>query len=173
MTDNEDITIDVDATYRIELKGKTEPKYTISQQISAWLQKNLEGLTDDHDKTLFSKVNTGYNEETLKTFGGKPVCDVYINNVEYSDTFEVTQPDKVNTIILFYFKGANNNSYMEACALHDYIMQEFINNEDFQELEGIVSETRIKNSELRIQPIRKKWGVVGAFELSHWLILRY
>ena len=170
---NDDIEVDVDATYRIELKGKTTPEYTISQQISAWLQENLEGLTDDHNHKLFSRVNTGYNEETLKTFGKQPVCDVYINNIEYSDTFEVTQPDKVNTIVLFYLKGASNKSYMDACALHDYIMQEFITNDDFKQLDGIVSNTRIQNSELRIQPIRKKWGVIGAFELSHWIIQRW
>ena len=172
MTSN-DIEVDPDTTYRIELHGKTTPQYTISQKISAWLQENLEALTDDHNKKLFSRVNTGYNEETLKTFGRQPVCDVYINNVEYQDTFEVTQPDKVNTIILFYMKGASNKTYMDACALHDYIMQEFITNDSFRELEGIVSNTRIENSELRIQPIRKKWGVIGAFELSHWIIQRY
>lgn len=173
MTNNDDIILDVDATYRIELKGKTLPEYTISQQISAWLQENLTSLTDDHNRKLFSRVNTGYNEETLKTFGKQPVCDVYINNIEYRDVFEVTQPDKVNSIILFYLKGASNKSYMDACRLHDYIMQEFIVNEDFKVLPDIISDTRILNSELRVQPIRKKWGVIGAFELSHWIIPRY
>lgn len=170
---NDDIEVDVDATYRIELKGKTTPTYTISQQISAWLQENLEGLTDDHNKKLFKKVNTGYNDDSLKTFGRQPVCDVHISGIEYSDTFEVTQPDKVNSIVLFYMKGATNKAYMKACALHDYIMQEFIVNEDFKQLKDIVSNTRIQNSEIRTELIRKQWGVIGAFELSHWIIPRY
>ena len=31
-------------------------------------------------------------------------------------------------------KGANNNAYLQCCALHDYIMQEFIENETFRRL---------------------------------------
>ena len=175
MTNNaDDIIVDVDATYRIKLKSKTKPEYTISQQIAEWLQTNLESLTDDEDKPLFNKVNTGYNEDSLKTFGRQPVCDIHVgNNIEYSDTFEVTQPDKVNSIVLFYMKGANNKNYMNACSLHDYVMQEFIVNDDFKELDGIVSNTRIQNSELRTQLIRKQWGVIVAFELSHWIIQRW
>lgn len=48
-------------------------------------------------------------------------------------------------------------------------MQEFNVNEDFQCLAGVVIETYITNSQLMMQPIRKKWGVMGAFELSHQL----
>lgn len=173
MTNNNDIEVDPETTYVVEVSGKTLPEYTISQQISAWLQSNIAGLTDDKNNVIFSKVNTGFNQDSLKTFGKKPVCDVYINQVVYSDTFDVTQPDKVHTIVLFYLKGASNNSYMQACMVHDYLMQEFITNDNFKKLTGIVSNTYIKNSELRIQPIQKKWGVIGAFELSHMIIQRF
>lgn len=166
---NDDITVDVDLTYSFTVSGKTSPKFTMSTRISQWLTENLSGLTDDDDNILFSKVNNGYNENTLKTFGVRPVCDVYINNIDYKTDFDITKPTKVNTIVLFYLKGANNTTYMKACNIHDYIMQEFATNEEFKELEGIVKDTFIKNSELMMQPINKKWGVMGAFELSHTL----
>ena len=170
MTNNDDyIAVDVDATFRFKIEEKIAYQYTISQQISAWIQKNLEELTDDDNKKLFSHVSTGFNEDALKTFGNQPVCDVYINNTGYDHTFDVTQPEQVNSVVLFYLKGASDKSYMNACAVHDYIMQEFIENENFKSLDGIVSDTRITNSELRVQSIRKKWGVMGAFELSHHL----
>ena len=170
MTNNDDyVVVDVDATYHFKIEEKIAYKYTISQQISAWIQKNIEELTDDDDKKLFSRVSKGFNEDALKTFGNQPVCDVYIKNTDYDDTFDVTHPEQVNTIVLLYLKGASDKSYMNACAVHDYIMQEFIENENFKSLDGIVSDTRITNSELRIQRIRKKWGVIVAFELSHQL----
>lgn len=162
-----DITLPVNETYRFTLTGKTSKNYGLAYKISQWLVTNLSGLLDDDNNVIFSKVNTGFNENSLKTFSGKPTCDVYINNIEYSTDFDESRPATVNTIVLFYFKGANNHAYMKACELHDYIMQEFITNPDFQELEGIVQNTYIKNSELMTQPINKKWGVMGAFELSH------
>ena len=170
MTNNDDdISVDVDLTYSFTVSGKTSPEFTMSTRISRWLTENLQSLTDDDDNLLFSKVNNGFNENTLKTFGAKPTCDVYINNIDYSTDFDITKPVTVHTIVLFYLKGANNTSYMKVCTLHDYIMQEFATNEQFKELEGIVRDTFIKNSEIMMQPINKKWGVMGAFELSHTL----
>lgn len=169
MTNQDDITVDVDLTYTFTISEKTLPDYTMSTAISQWLVDNLSNLKDDNDKIIFSKVNTGFNENSLKTFGKQPVCDVYINRIEYGTDFDVCSPKRVNTIVLFYLKGANNHTYMQVASLHDYIMQEFATNPDFKELPGIVRDTIIRNSQLMMQPINKKWGVMGAFELSHTL----
>ena len=166
---DDDISVDVDLTYSFTVSGKTQPEFTMSTCISQWLTDNLTGLTDDTDNPVFSKVNNGFNENNLKTFGAKPTCDVYISSIDYSTDFDITKPVMVHTIVLFYMKGANNTSYMKACSIHDYIMQEFATNPEFKELDGIVKDTFIKNSQLMIQPIQKKWGVMGAFELSHKL----
>ena len=155
--------------YEFHFTERTIPDYSISVAISEWLVTNLSSITDDDDNVVFSKVNTGFNENTLKTFGKKPVCDVYINSIEYDTDFDHSAPKTVNTIILFYLKGANNHTYSQVCAIHDYIMQEFIENESFRRLEDVVLDTHITNSELMSQPINKKWGVMGAFELSHQL----
>ena len=167
MTNNYDIEIDPEATYTFKVSEKTNPSFKLSKTISEWLVTNLSNLTDDDDNVIFNKVNTGFNENNLKTFSGKPTCDVYINNIEYSPDYDYDAPLTVNSIVLFYFKGANNVAYMKACELHDYIMQEFITNDSFQQLSGVVRNTFITNSELMMQPINKKWGVMGAFELSH------
>lgn len=171
MTNNDDdiIEVDMDETYTFTITERTCQDYTMSSAISAWLKDNLESLVDDYNHPIFGKVNNGFNEEVLKTFGKKPVCDVYINRVQYDGNFDYHIPQTVNTIVLFYLKGANNHSYTKACELHDYIMQEFIENESFRRLPNVVKDTYIINSELRIQPLKKKWGVIGAFELSHTL----
>lgn len=169
MTDiTEDNTIvDIDETYTFDVTEKTIPDYRMAARILAWITENLENLVDDHDRPIFGKVNTGFNESTLKSFGKKPVADVYINNVEYTSYFEVNRPSYANTIIIFYLKGANNPTYMKASELHDFIMQEFIENEEFRCLESVVRNTTITNSEIQNQPIQKKWGVIVAFELKH------
>lgn len=161
--------MNTDIRYTFELSETIMFDYKFASQISAWLQENLENLTDDDKNIIFGRVNTGFNENTLKTFGKKPVCDVYINNVEYTGDFDNHTPQKVHTIIIFYLKGANNHTYLKACELHDYILQEFLENESFQRLDDIVRNTYITNSELMTQPINKKWGVMGAFEITHEL----
>lgn len=77
-------TINPEAEYEIKLSEKTTPDYTISTLISEWLQDNLTGLTDDEDNPVFNKVNLGFSEENLKSYGVKPICDVHINNSEYN-----------------------------------------------------------------------------------------
>lgn len=169
MTDiTEDNTIvDIDETYTFDVTEKTTLDYRMAVRILSWISENLENLVDDHDRPIFGKVNTGFNDSTLKSFGKKPVADVYINNVEYTSDFEVNYPSNVNSIIIFYLKGANNPTYMKASELHDFIMQEFIENEEFRCLESVVRNTTITNSEIQNQPIQKKWGVIVAFELKH------
>ena len=169
MTNNDDIIVPVDLEYELHITGKISPDYTMTQTISEWLHDNIAGLVDDRNNKLFNKVNYGFNEDNLRNFGNRPVCDVYIDNIEYDTTFSESKPSKVHSIIIFYFKGTNNKAYMKACALHDYIMQEFACNEDFTVLPGIVRDTYIEGSRVMNQQIRKQWGVMGAFELTHIL----
>ena len=169
MTQDNDITVELEEKWELELTGKIKPKYGMAHTISNWLKTNLEQLTDDKNELIFSKVNLGFTEDNLKSFGVKPVCDVYINNVTYDPTFDVDMPTTVNSIIIFYSKGTSDNSYLNACDIHDYLLQELLTNDDFQQLGNIVRDTYVTNSQLMMQPIRKKWGVMGAFELSHQL----
>ena len=159
----------LDDDYEFTVAEKTSQDYKFASSISNWLVTNISSLTDDNDNTLFSKVNNGFDSDTLKTFGKKPVCDVYIDSVEYDGDFDIHKPIICHTIIIFYMKGANNVAYGKACELHDYLMQEFVTNESFQTLSDVVRATYITNSRLMTQPIQKKWGVMGAFELSHTL----
>ena len=160
--------VDLDEVYTFTIAERTKPEYSMSSQISNWLKTNLETLKDDTNHTIFGKVNLGFSDESLRTFGKKPVCDVYIDNIVYDTDFDNQSPVTVNTMVLFYFKGANTPVYGKACELHDLLMQEFLTNTDWQR-SSIVRETRIINSEIRIQPLNKKWGVIGAFQLSHEL----
>lgn len=163
------IEVDLDERYHFTVTERTIQDYKMSSAISNWIRTNLEGLTDDNNNTIFGKVNNGFNENALKSFGNKPVCDIYINKISYEGNFDNHIPESVETLIISYLKGANNHTYMKACELHDYIMQEFIENEEFQRLDNIVKETYISDSEFRIQPLNKKWGVVVAFQLTHTL----
>ena len=161
--------LETDITYTFEISENLTPDYRMAQAISIWLRDNLAGLTDDNGNVIFNKVNTGYNEETLKSLGKKPACDVHISSVDYDTDFTDNKPVTVHTIVLFYFKGANNNAYKKACELHDYMMQEFIENQEWKILPDVVRDTIIVNSELMNQPTNKRWGCMGAFELSHLL----
>ena len=173
MTNNDMIEIDPDTTFQFCISGKVQPSFKMTVAISEWLVNNLSALKDDHDKTIFNKVNTGYNENNLKTFSGRPSCDVYINSIDYETDFDYCQPIAVKSIVLFYMKGANKTAYMKACELHDYLMQELITNDSWRSLtvkdKLIVKDTVITNSQLMMQPIQKKWSCMGAFELSHKL----
>lgn len=161
--------IPINETYTFTLSDKTTVDYKIAKTVSEWIHTNLENLTDDKDNTIFSKVNYGYDENRLKSFTKKPVCDVYVNNIEFDNDFETSKPDKVNTIIIFTLKGANNHVYLKACEVHDYLLQEFTVNDSFKELPGKVSDTRITNTRLMNQPSQKLWYVMGAIQLSHHL----
>ena len=169
MTNEDNIIVELDETYTFTVQEKLSQDYKMSIQIIEWLQRNIASLTDDNDKTIFSKVNTGFDSDSLKTFGNKPVCDVYINRVSYDGDFDNHTPQKVHSIIIFILRGANNVTYEKACELHDYIMQEFIENEEFRILDDVVSDTWIDDSQLMTQPVRKKWSVMGTFELTHLL----
>lgn len=167
--ENETIKVIETPVYTFTIKDSTNPEYGVTTQIINWLQENMESLKDDYDKSIFGKVNTGFNDNLLKTFGKKPVCDVYINNIEYDGDFEDHVPRKVNSIILVYMKGANNVTYIKACELHDYLMQKLITDTSFRRLTDVVEDTYITDSEIRVQSIRGGMGVMGVFKLSHTL----
>ena len=175
MTDN--IDIEVDAEYTFNLEEVTSSDYKVSKHIVEWLKGNMENIEDKDGHKLFSKVNYGYNENTIKGFGKKPVCDVYINNITYGSDFAHNVPTTVNSFIICYLKGNMNNAYLKACELTDYLIQEFNDNEDFRGLSltidenvlNIVRDTFIRNVELQVIPGAKTYGVLSAFELEHEL----
>ena len=159
----------MDVTYEFTIKGKTSPDYQCCVSIIEWIKTNLESLTDDNNHTLFGKVNYGYNTETIKGFGKKPVADVYIDTLNYGSDFDDNYPDTVNSFIICYLKGNMNNAYVKACELTDFLIQQFEENEEFRELDSIVRYTRVANVELQIIPSAKSYGVICAFELQHKL----
>ena len=165
----EDETVEVTETptYTFTITEKTQPDYIIARQILEWIHENMESLVDDYGHKIFGKVNFGFNDDILKTFGKRPVCDVYVRNVEYEGDFDGHIPIKVHSIVLFYLKGANNQTYLKGCELHDLVMQEFITNNEFKHLTDVVKDTYIMNSEIRNRNIRGGYGVMGAFELTH------
>ena len=165
--DPNQIDVDVEEFYTFCITKQVEPVYGVSTNILEWLKQNMESMLDDLEHPIFGKVNTGFNDNILKTFGKKPVCDVYINKVEYDTDFDRTIPVRVHSIVLFYLKGANNHTYLKGCELHDLVMQEFITNHSFKWLDNVVRDTRVTNSEIRNQTIRGGYGVMGAFELTH------
>lgn len=166
--DPNQVEVDLDETYTFQITSKLQGNYGILGQILTWITENMEDLVDDYNKAIFGKVNIGFNENILKTFGKKPVCDVYIKGVDYETDFDAHIPVKVNSIVIFYFKGVNNRTYCKACELHDLLVQEFVTNEDWKRC-SVVRDTYIKSSNVSIQTIRGGMGVMGAFELSHTL----
>lgn len=173
--------VETDITYTFTITDKTLPSYKFTQPIIEWLKYNMENLSDDQDNKIFSKVNYGYNEDTLKGFGKKPVCDVYISNIGYDTDIYENKPKTVTSYIISYLKGNMNNTYSKACELTDYIVQQFNENNDFRELvlketieevtttTGIVRNTFIRDVRLKIVPAGKIYGVLCAFELEHQL----
>lgn len=164
-----DKEVDTDITYTFKVTERTSDITGVTTQILEWLHDNLEDLRDDLNKKIFGKVNYGFNDDNIKTFGRKPVCDVYLNKVEYDGDFEDHIPIKVNTFLIFYLKGANNHTYLKACELHDYLVSVLSNTESFKRLDNVVRDTYITNTEVRNQKIRGGYGVLGAFELTHTL----
>ena len=166
------VNVDPDAEYLFTITEETsDPDYRMAVRVSEWLHDNLEGLTDDNDEPIFNKISYGFDSEKLKTFGKKPTADIYIDHVEYGGTLDNPEPESVHTIVIFYMKGANDVAYMKTSELHDLLMQMFLTNEDWKILNGVVRNTVITNSQLMSQPGNKKWGCMGAFELTHYLYI--
>jgi len=166
------VEVDLDEHYTFQISEDTSnPDYRMATSVSQWIKGNLEALTDDNDKTIFNKISYGYDSEKLKTFGKKPTADIYIDHVEYDSTLDNCAPVSVHTIIIFYMKGANDVAYMKTTELHDLLMQMFLTDEDWKILPGVVRGTVITNSQLMSHPSNKKWGAMGAFELTHHLYI--
>lgn len=161
--------VEMEETYSYPLQESILPDYKCCHDITSWLQSNLESMVDDNNNTIFSKVNLGYSDDKLKSFTKKATCDLHINTVEFIDEFESSKIDKVNSIIVFKLKGNNNRVAETATILLDYLIQEFITNTEFRELDGVVSDTRITNAGIREQPNSSNWYVLGVIELSHHL----
>lgn len=176
------IIMDVDIEYEFDLAPITTDNYKVNKHIAEWLHNNMENITDAKNNKLFSKVNYGYNEDTIKCFGKKPVCDVYVNNISYDSDLTQNIPDTVTSFIICYLKGNMNATYLKACELTDYLIQEFNDNESFRRLtlrttvdketviRNIVRDTFIRDVQLQIIPSGKTYGVLCAFELEHELI---
>lgn len=168
----------VDVEYEFQLEPITHGNYKCAKSIVEWLHNNMENITDSRGKTLFSKVNYGYNEDTIKGFGKKPVCDVYINSMSYDSDLSSNTPGSVTSFIICYLKGNMNNAYLKATELCDYLIQEFNDNEEFRVLSileddsvlNIVRDTFIRDVEFQVIPSGKTYGVICAFELEHILI---
>ena len=171
--------MDLDIEYEFELAAETSVDYQCSKHIVEWLKSNMESLEDTNKNKVFSKVNYGYNQDTIKGFGKKPVCDVYINNIKYRSDFKENIPSSVTSFIICYLNGNMNNAYLKACELTDYLIQEFNDNENFRKLsiedqqekiiQNIVRDTFIRDVKLQIIPSGKTYGVLCAFELDHEL----
>ena len=96
--------MDVDIEYEFDLEPKTNIDYRCCKLIVEWLKQNMESLTNDNGNAVFSKVNYGYTQDTLKGFGKKPVCDVYLDNIGYDSDFLENVPSTVTSFIICYLK---------------------------------------------------------------------
>ena len=161
--------MDTDIHYEFEIDERVLPDYRVTNTVLNWLKQNLDNLVDNDNHKLFHKVNIGYNERSLKGFGNRPVCDVYLDNIDYRDDFDLNTPGTINTVIVITLKGNANNTYTKALDLTDYIIQEFIENKDWRELNLVVKETRINNTSIQINPNNKVWSTMILFELDHTL----
>ena len=161
--------MDLDVEYTFNVSEVTAPDYKSAQSIISWLKGNMESLTDDNQEAIFGRVNYGYNNETLKGFGKRPVCDVYIDHYNYDSDLQLNTPSSVTSMIISYLKGNMNTSYVKACELADYLIQEFNETTSYRELDGVVRDTYIRNVQLEIIPSQKSYGVLVAFELEHQL----
>ena len=162
--------MDTNIIYDFEVQDTVLPEYKVCHTVLEWLRGNLNSLTDDDNKRIFNKVNLGYNESSLKGLGKRPVADIYLNNVDYRDYLDYNLPNNLNTVLIVSLKGNANKTYSKALELHDYILQEFIENTSWRELESIVKETHISNSQVQINQNSKVWSNLIIFELNHVLV---
>lgn len=160
--------IEIDEEYDFILAPKIIPDYKISSYIADWLKTNMETLTDINNEKVFGKVNFGYDEEILKSFGKKPVCNVYINQITFTSDLQINKPTSVSSFIICYLKGKINKTYVKACDLTDYLIQEFMSNDEYRR-NDVVSNTTIEDVRVTLVPVHKRYGVLCALELKHHL----
>ena len=161
------VDLDLDEVFSLKLSKKFIPDYKFTYALTSWLKSNLESLTDDDDNKIFAKVNIGFAEDNVKSFGNRATCDVHINTVNFEDDFESSRIDKIDSIIVFKIKGNQEKAMIEATKILDYLIQEFITNDSFKTLSKYVKDTRLTNAGLREQPNKSGWYVLGVLELEH------
>ena len=161
------VDYEMDEVYQLELSESVIPDYKYTYQLTSWLKSNLESLTDDDDNQIFAKVNIGFGEDNVKSFGNRGTCDVHINTINFEDDFESSRIDIINSIIVFKVKGNQESAMIESTKILDYLIQEFITNDSFKTLSGYVKDTRLTNAGLREQPNKSNWYVLGVLELQH------
>lgn len=162
--------MDTNIIYEFEIDQKVLPDYRITNTSLNWLQNNLTNLVDNDNKKVFHKVNIGYNERSLKGFGNRPVCDVYLDNIDYRTDFDLNVPASLNTVMVVTLKGNANNTYAKALDLTDYIIQEFVENNGWRELDNLIKDTTITDTQIQINPENKVWSTMIVFQLNHVLI---
>jgi hypothetical protein len=162
--------MDTNIVYEFEIDQKVLPDYRVTNTVLNWLRNNLDKLVDNDNNKIFNRVNIGYNEKSLKGFGSKPICDVYLDNVDYRTDFDLNVPSGLNTFIIITLKGNANNTYNKALDLLDYIVQEFVENTDWRQLDSIVKTTTIEDTQVQINPENKVWSTMIIFQLNHVLV---
>lgn len=161
------VNLELDEVFTLKLSKKCIPDYKITYALTSWLKSNLESLTDDDDNKIFAKVNIGFAEDNVKSFGNRATCDVHVNTVNFEDDFESSRIEKIDSIIVFKIKGNQETAMIEATKILDYLIQEFITNDSFKTLSKYVHDTRLTNAGLREQPNKSGWYVLGVLELEH------
>lgn len=164
------MNVETDIEYEYEIDDMVLPDYKVSDAVIDWLRGNLDNMVNDAGDKLFNKVNIGYNESSLKGLSKKPVADVYLNNINYRNTYDLNTPDNIDTVIIVTLKGNMNKAYRRALQLTDYIIQEFIENDSFRYLDRIVKETTINGTRVEINPEDSLWTVMVVFEVNHVLV---
>ena len=161
--------LELEEVYSYPLAESCIADYKYTYQLTSWLKSNLESLTDDDNNQIFAKVNIGFGEDNVKSFGNRATCDVHINTVEFEDDLGNSRIDIINSIIVFKVKGNQESAMIESTKILDYLIQEFITNDSFKTLDGYVQDTRLTNAGLREQPNKSGWYVLGVLELQHHL----
>lgn len=160
--------MELEIEYEFELSPLIDADYKITSLIAAWLKENMESLKDAKGNIIFSKVNYGYDEDILKSFGKKPVCNVYISHVEFTSDLLLNKPFTVTSYIVCYLKGKINKTYELACDLGDYLIQEFMSNDDFRKC-NVVANTTVEDFRVELVPVNHRYGVICALELQHFI----
>lgn len=161
------VDYELNEVFHVQLSESITGDSRYTYQLTSWLKSNLESLTDDDDNPIFAKVNIGFGEDNVKSFGNRATCDVHVNTIEFENDFEESMVDKINSIIVFKIKGNQESAMLEATKILDYLIQEFRTNESFKTLDNYIKDTRLKDAGLREQPNKSNWYVLGVLELQH------
>ncbi|WP_407376626.1 hypothetical protein [Methanobrevibacter sp.] len=142
--------------------------------ISLELKRKLENLTDDEDKPIFKKVLLGFNENKVKIQGDGVVAICYVTgSSEYRETFGRRNiPQYITSVIGFVVRGSDEQKYLKAMRIKDFLRQTLEHDMDFYCLinkdgKRIVRNTLIMNTAVRFDAIATKTDILVAFDLRH------